>query len=196
MQQAPVKPERAILEANMGGDKKPSAEYFQSGPRQDGARRGVPLRRADPPRAAHDGRGPRGALVGRHARLGRERDAVGRVHARPRRSPRSSPPPARTSAWSARARWRTAPRGASRAACRRRSASAASRSAPSAAAPPSPPRATGSPRSAARAPARSTASRRSSPPPPSALEISASAAMATAGSENFFKAHHERGGLR
>jgi hydroxymethylglutaryl-CoA reductase (NADPH) len=31
MQQAPVKPERAILEANMGGDKKPSAEFFQSG---------------------------------------------------------------------------------------------------------------------------------------------------------------------
>jgi hydroxymethylglutaryl-CoA reductase (NADPH) len=31
MQKAPVKPERAILEANMGGDKKPSAEYFQSG---------------------------------------------------------------------------------------------------------------------------------------------------------------------
>jgi hydroxymethylglutaryl-CoA reductase (NADPH) len=28
------------------------------------------------------------------------------------------------------------------------------------------------------------------------LEISASAAMATAGSENFFKAHHERGGMR
>ena len=28
---APVKPERAILEANMGGDKKPSHEYFQSG---------------------------------------------------------------------------------------------------------------------------------------------------------------------
>jgi hydroxymethylglutaryl-CoA reductase (NADPH) len=28
------------------------------------------------------------------------------------------------------------------------------------------------------------------------LEISASAAMATAGSENFFRAHHERGGLR
>jgi hydroxymethylglutaryl-CoA reductase (NADPH) len=26
-----VKPQRAILEANMGGDKKPSAEYFQSG---------------------------------------------------------------------------------------------------------------------------------------------------------------------
>jgi hydroxymethylglutaryl-CoA reductase (NADPH) len=31
MQRAPVKPERTILEANMGGDKKPSAEYFQSG---------------------------------------------------------------------------------------------------------------------------------------------------------------------
>ena len=29
-----------------------------------------------------------------------------------------------------------------------------------------------------------------------ALEISASAAMATAGSENFFRAHRERGGLR
>jgi hydroxymethylglutaryl-CoA reductase (NADPH) len=29
-----------------------------------------------------------------------------------------------------------------------------------------------------------------------ALEISASAAMATAGSAEFFKAHHERGGLR
>jgi hydroxymethylglutaryl-CoA reductase (NADPH) len=31
MQQAPVKPQRAILEANMGGDKKPSFEFFQSG---------------------------------------------------------------------------------------------------------------------------------------------------------------------
>ena len=31
MQRAPVKPARAILEANMGGDKKPSAEFFQSG---------------------------------------------------------------------------------------------------------------------------------------------------------------------
>jgi hydroxymethylglutaryl-CoA reductase (NADPH) len=31
MEQAPVKPARAILEANMGGDKKPSFEYFQSG---------------------------------------------------------------------------------------------------------------------------------------------------------------------
>jgi hydroxymethylglutaryl-CoA reductase (NADPH) len=31
MERTPVKPERAILEANMGGDKKPSFEYFQSG---------------------------------------------------------------------------------------------------------------------------------------------------------------------
>jgi hydroxymethylglutaryl-CoA reductase (NADPH) len=31
MERSPVKPERAILEANMGGDKKPSFEYFQSG---------------------------------------------------------------------------------------------------------------------------------------------------------------------
>jgi hydroxymethylglutaryl-CoA reductase (NADPH) len=31
MQHAPVKPERAILEANMGGDKKPSHQYFASG---------------------------------------------------------------------------------------------------------------------------------------------------------------------
>jgi hydroxymethylglutaryl-CoA reductase (NADPH) len=31
MERAPVKPERSVLEANMGGDKKPSAEYFQHG---------------------------------------------------------------------------------------------------------------------------------------------------------------------
>ncbi|HUY70798.1 MAG TPA: hypothetical protein VMV08_01035 [Gaiellaceae bacterium] len=31
MQRAPVKPVRAFLEANMGGDKKPSHEYFHSG---------------------------------------------------------------------------------------------------------------------------------------------------------------------
>src|SRR5436853_7419568 len=31
MEQATVKPERAILEANMGGDKKPSHRYFQRG---------------------------------------------------------------------------------------------------------------------------------------------------------------------
>jgi hydroxymethylglutaryl-CoA reductase (NADPH) len=31
MERAPMRPERSILEANMGGDKKPSFEYFQSG---------------------------------------------------------------------------------------------------------------------------------------------------------------------
>jgi hydroxymethylglutaryl-CoA reductase (NADPH) len=31
MERAPVKPERALLEGNMGGDKKPSYEFFQSG---------------------------------------------------------------------------------------------------------------------------------------------------------------------
>ena len=31
LERAPVKPQRAILEANMGGDKKPSFEFFQSG---------------------------------------------------------------------------------------------------------------------------------------------------------------------
>src|SRR2546425_539973 len=31
MEQAPAKPERAILEANMGGDKKPSHRYFERG---------------------------------------------------------------------------------------------------------------------------------------------------------------------
>jgi hydroxymethylglutaryl-CoA reductase (NADPH) len=31
LERAPVRPERAILEANMGGDKKPSYEYFQGG---------------------------------------------------------------------------------------------------------------------------------------------------------------------
>jgi hydroxymethylglutaryl-CoA reductase (NADPH) len=31
LERAPVKPQRAILEANMGGDKKPSHEFFQSG---------------------------------------------------------------------------------------------------------------------------------------------------------------------
>jgi hydroxymethylglutaryl-CoA reductase (NADPH) len=31
MERASVRPERAILEANMGGDKKPSHQYFQSG---------------------------------------------------------------------------------------------------------------------------------------------------------------------
>src|SRR5438105_12661273 len=31
LEHSPVKPERAILEANMGGDKKPSHRYFERG---------------------------------------------------------------------------------------------------------------------------------------------------------------------
>ena len=54
MQRAPVKPERADLEANMGGDKKPSYEYFHVGSREDRDRRGVRPRRPDRARAAHD----------------------------------------------------------------------------------------------------------------------------------------------
>ena len=164
--------------------------------RQDRARRGVPPRRADPARAPHDGRGSRGALVGRDARLGRMRDAVGRVHARlgDRRDLRRDGPGSRHGRHQLDgARHRAARRGRPAGLDPLRRPRGRARSA---AARPFPPRATGSPRSAAPAPGRSTASRRSSRPRRSALEISASAAMATAGSENFFKAHHERGGLR
>ena len=196
MQRAPVKPERAILEANMGGDKKPSAEYFQSGPRQDRARGGAPHRRGDPPRAAHDARRSRGALVGGHARRGRERHAVGRLHARlgdrrglrrdrpgsrhgrdeldgarhgtPRRRRRAGDDPLRRPRGRHGRRRHDAPLGTRLARLDR-----------------------------VRRPGQgATASRRSSPQPRSASKISASAAMATAGSENFFQAHHERGGLR
>ena len=69
------------------------------------------------------------------ARTAPSRRACSPSRSRPRRrSPRSSPRPARTSAWSGRARWRTAPAGASRAASTARSASPGSRSERSAAA--------------------------------------------------------------
>ena len=129
MERAPVKPERAILEANMGGDKKPSFEYFQSGARQDGRRRGDADRRGDAARAADDARTTCSTSPG-PGRTARSPRGCSRSRSRPpRRSPRSSRRPARTSAWSGRARWRTAPGGASRAACRSRSASPGSRSA-------------------------------------------------------------------
>ena len=197
MQQAPVKPERAILEANMGGDKKPSLRVLPVRPRQDGARGGDARRRDGPARAAHDGRRPARALLGGHARRGRVRDAVGRVHARvgdrgDLRLHRPGSRDGRHELDGARHR-RTAPRTA---ASTLRSASPGSRSAPSAAARPSPTRAPGSRCSTAPAPARCTASRRSSPPRRSRSRSRPPAAMATAGSENFFRAHHERGGLR
>ena len=164
MAHAPVKPERAILEANMGGDKKPSYEYFHSGPRQDGDRGGD----------AHGRRDRAGCCARRaddlealswagHARRDRVRHAVGRLHARRRRSPRSSPRPARTSAWSA-------PSSMAHGTARRVEGGLhatirfpGSRSGRSAAARRCLRRATGSRRSAAPAPAGSTASRRSSP---------------------------------
>ena len=141
---APASPQRAILEANMGGDKKPSHEYFHSGHGKTVlAEAFLPDERIG--RVLHTTRRrPRGALLGRHARRGRLGHAVGRLHARERRSPPSSPRPGRTSAWSAPPRWRTAPRAGSRAACRPRSASRGSRSARSAAARRCPRRATGS----------------------------------------------------
>ena len=165
-------------------------------PRQDRDRRGVPHRRADRARPPHDRRRTSTRSPGR-ARTAPSPRACSRSRSRPRRrSPRSSPRRGRTSAWSARRRWRTAPRAASTAGCTRRSASRASRSGPSAAARRSRRRATGWRRSAA--PARGKVYRLAQIVAAAALclEISASAAMATAGSENFFRAHHERGGLR
>ncbi len=152
----------------MGGDKKPSAEFFQSGHGKtvlaeaflsdEQIRRVLRTTAADLEALS---------WAGTHG-VGRERHAVGRVHARvgDRRDLRRDRPGSRHGRHELDgARHR---RGASRAGCRRRSASAASRSARSAAARRCRRRATGSRRSAARAPARSTASRRSSRPPRSA----------------------------
>ena len=196
MQRAPVKPERAILEANMGGDKKPSHEYFQSGHGKtvlaeaflsDEQIRRV-LRTTAEDLEALSWAGTHGAVAsgmqsvaftpGVGGRRGLRGDGPGPRHGR------------------ARARWRTGPGAASRAGCRRRSASAGSRSAPSAAARPCPSArdwlasigCSGSGKVYRFAQIVAAAAL--------CLEISASAAMATAGSENFFKAHHERGGLR
>ena len=195
MQHAPVKPDRSILEANMGGDKKPSFEFFQSG---------------------------HGKTVLAEATLDAEtvrcwvttvddllelswagRTAPSRPGCspsrsrRPRRSQPSSPAPARTSAWSERARWPTEP----------------------------PTRTEdGGPHATIRFPGLEVGTVGGGTTLPYArdwpslldqagggkvhrfaqivaaaalaLEISASSAMATAGSENFFQAHHERGGLR
>ena len=118
----------------MGGDKKPSHEFFASGHGKTVHRRGVPPRRALG-RVLHERRGPRGALLGRHPRRRRLGDAVGRLHPCERGRRESSPRPARTS-------YGRAPRsmahgtGARRGVgSRRRSASPGSRSARLAAAP-------------------------------------------------------------
>ena len=179
----------------MGGDKKPSFEYFQSGHgktvlaeatlTEDAVRR--VLRTKLPTSPTSPGRAP----------TARSPPGCSRWRSRPRRrSPPSSRRPARTSGWSGRARWRTARRGSSRAGCRFVPACPASRSRPSAAARRCPSRArwlevmgcagAGKVYRFAQIVAAATL----------ALEISASAAMATAGSGEFFSAHHERGGLR
>ena len=164
MERAPVKPERAILEANMGGDKKPSYQYFHSGHGKTVIAECTLTRRGDP--RASCARRPRISRrsPGR-APTARSRRACSPSRSRRRpRSPPSSPRPDRTSAWSGRARWRTEPAAASTAASTARSASPVSRSEPSAAARRCRRRTTGSASSAAPARARSTASRRSSRP--------------------------------
>ena len=194
MQRAPAKPERAILEANMGGDKKPSYEYFHSGHGKtvlaeaflaDEQLRRVLRTTADDLEAlswagTHGAVAsgmqsvaftPATAIAAVFAATGQDLGMVGTssmAHGTARRVEGG---------------------------LQRRSGSRASRSAPSAAARRSRRRATGSRRSAA--PARAVY-RFAQIVAAAALclEISASAAMATAGSENFFKAHHERGGLR
>ncbi len=196
MQRAPVKPERAILEANMGGDKKPSAEYFQSGHGKtvlaeaflsdEQIRRVLRTTAAD--LEALSWAGTHGAVasgmqsVAFTPGLGDRRDL--------------SPRPARTWAWSARARWRTAPRrrieGGLQATIRFGGLEVGTVGG-------------GTTLPSARDWLASIGCAGSGKVYRFAqivaaaalwLEISASAAMATAGSENFFQAHHERGGLR
>ena len=110
MEHAPVKPERAILEANMGGDKKPSHRYFERGGHgktvlaeatltEEAVRR--VLRTTVDDLLELSCVGTHGAVASGHA--------VGRLHARvgDRRGLRRNGPGPR--AWSGRARWRTAP---------------------------------------------------------------------------------------
>ena len=178
-----MKPERAILEANMGGDKKPSYEYFQSRPRQDGDRRGDAHRRGDPPGAAHDAPSdlealswagthgavasgmqsvaftPASAIAAVFAATGQDLGMVGTssmAHGTGRRVEGGLHASIRL------------PRARGRHGRRRDDASR--------------PRGTGSRRSAAPGPARCTASPRSSPRRRSRSRSRASAAMATAGS--------------
>ena len=196
MQRAPVKPERAILEANMGGDKKPSFEFFQSGHGKtviaeatltDEAVRRVlrttvddllELAWAGTHGAVASGMQsvaftPASAIAAVFAATGQDLGMVGTVvdgaRRRPARRGRAQ-------------RLDPLPRARGRDGRRRHH-------------PPLRPRLARA-RWAAPAPARSTGSRSSWRRRRSRSTLSASAAMATAGSENFFRAHHERGGLR
>ena len=195
MQHAPVKPERAVLEANMGGDKKPSAEFFQSGHGKtvlaEAFLTDEQIRRVLRTTAADL------EALSWAARTARSRAACSRSRSRPRRrSPRSSRRPVRISAWSERARWRTAParrvEGGLQASIRFGGLEVGTVGG-------------GTTLPSARDWLASIGCAGSGTvyrfaqiiaAAALALEISASAAMATAGSENFFQAHHERGGLR
>ena len=194
MERAPVKPERALLESNMGGDKKPSYEYFQEGHgktviaeatlTEDAIRRVLRTTVDDLLElswAERTAPSPRGCS---------------RSPSRRRlRSPRSSPRRDRTSEWSERARCATAPDGGWRTAARGPA--------------PARPRGQHRRRRTTLPYARSWLALMDCAGPGKvyrfaqivaaatlALEISASAAMATAGSANFFQAHFERGGMR
>ena len=103
MERAPVTPQRAILEANMGGDKKPSFEYFQSGHGK------TVLAEATLTRTRSGGCYGRSSRTSPSSpgpgRTGRSPPGCSRWRSRRRpRSRRSSRRPARTWAWSARAR--------------------------------------------------------------------------------------------
>ena len=78
--QAPVPIERTILEANMGGDKKPSFEYFQQGHGKTVIAETTLTEAAIERVLRTHGSRPRGARLGRDARRRRVGDAVGRVH--------------------------------------------------------------------------------------------------------------------
>ena len=195
MERAPVKPERAMLEGNMGGDKKLSHRYFERGGHgktviaectltEDAVRR--VLRTTVDDLLELSWAGTHGAIAS---------GMFGVAFTPPPPSLRSSPPPVRTSGWSGRARWRTgrpAGGGGLNAAIRLPGLEVATvgggttlpyarswLSLMDCAGP-------GKVYRFAQIVAAATL----------ALEISASAAMATSGSENFFKAHFERGGMR
>ncbi len=194
--QAPVPIERVILEANMGGDKKPSFEYFQEGHGKTVIAE-VTLTEAAIERVLRTTRRrSRGPRVGRDARRRRLGDAVGRVHAgvRDRGGLRRHGPGSRPRRHELDVR--TGRSSASTAACTSPSASPASRSGTVGGGTTLPDPARWLELMGCAGPGKVYRLAQLVAATALALEISASAAMATAGSENFFRAHFERGGMR
>ena len=194
--QAPVPIERTILEANMGGDKKPSFEYFQQGHGKTVIAE-TTLTEAAIERVLRTTLArPRGARLGRDARRRRLRHAVGRLHAGvgDRGGVRGDGPGPRARRHELDGARHGAARGGRPP--RRRSASPGSRSAPSAAARRCPIPKRWLELMGCAGPGKVYRLAQLVAATALALEISASAAMATAGSENFFRAHFERGGMR